>query len=114
MARKQLRLGSMAEAVWLGANPAQCRRIALCSVAALVIGAATLTDVAAQTARTSRDKPFPVALPPFSLDEPARYAYGAPRAVPRAEATTEADEPEPPPARRTSTVGPTVRGKRAV
>ena len=114
MARKQLRLGSMAEAVWLGANPTQCRRIALRLLAALLIGPATLTDAAAQTARTSRDKPFSVALQPFSLDEPARYAYVAPRAVPRAEAVTEADEPQPSPAQRTSTVGPTVRGKRAV
>jgi cell wall-associated NlpC family hydrolase len=75
-----------------------------------------MSNAAAQESRGSR-KEAAVALQPFSLDEPARvrYAYYAPRAIPRAEAVTEADEPQLP-ARFPQTVvsGPIIGGKRAV
>jgi len=104
----------MAHAVWLGANPKRCRRIALRWLAALAIGAATLTDAAAQTARSSRNQQFTVPLQPFSLNEPAGYAYVAPRAIPRAEAVIAADQPQPARAQPMSVLGPTVPGKRAM
>jgi cell wall-associated NlpC family hydrolase len=115
MARKQLRLGSMAQGVWLRAHSKRARPVALGFLAALSIGAATLTTAHAQTARTSCANDFAVALQPFSLDQPtqARYAYYASRAIPRAEAVTEPEQSEP--ARPAQTFsGPVVRGKRAV
>jgi hypothetical protein len=114
MARKQLCLSRMARATWLRADPKRCKSVAFRCLAALSIGAATLTDAAAQSSRNSREREFTVALQPFSLDQPARYAYYVPRAIPRAEAVTEADEPQPPSTPRISAMGPTVRGKRAV
>ena len=58
----------------------------------------------------------PVALQPFTLDEPApiHLAYYAPRAIPRAEPITEDKQPDPIPQIATSASGPTVSGRRAV
>jgi cell wall-associated NlpC family hydrolase len=82
-----------------------------------LIIAASMSNAAAQDSRTATRKDVVVALQPFSLDEPSarvRYAYYAPRAIPRAEAVIAADEPEAPRLRETITSGPMVRGKRAI
>ena len=74
-----------------------------------------MRDAAAQSRPTSRGKQVSVALQPFSLDEPApvRYAYYAPRAIPRAEPVAEPNESQTSQLQE-SISGPMVRGKRAV
>jgi len=114
MARKQLCPCSMVHARKSRADAKRRRPVTFRCLAALSLTAATLTDAAAQTARASREKEFTVALQPFSLDQSAGYAYYVPRAIPRAEAVTEADESQPPSTPRTSTIGPTVPGKHAL
>ena len=90
--------------------------IVVCSLAAVLFSGVVIRDAAAQTDRTSGEKQFVVALQPFSLDAPAhgRYAYYAPRPVPRAEPVIEADEPQLTEVPPTTVSGPMVRGKRAV
>ncbi|MFN2541039.1 MAG: hypothetical protein ABR514_02575 [Chthoniobacterales bacterium] len=75
-----------------------------------------MTNTLAQVSRTGSQKEIAVALQPFSLDQPTRvrYAYYAPRAIPRAEAVIEADESQPAPFPQATASGPIVRGKRAV
>jgi hypothetical protein len=97
-------------------NRHRSRWSAPCWLAALLFTATAVPGVVGQSSRTSHSNEFVVALQPFSLDAPAqvRYAYYAPRAIPRAERVGEAEEPEPARPAQTFFSGPMVRGKRAV
>src|SRR5712691_7497904 len=114
MAREQLPPAIMAHSVCLRSNAGRLQRATLLCLCGLCTSWAS--SVTAQDSSTSRRKEVAVALQPFSLDEPApvRYAYYAPRAIPRAEAVVETDEPDVPRFSQTIVSGPTVRGKRAV
>jgi len=94
----------------------QCRALCVSAIICLIV--ATRPDAAAQRAATFPSSEFAVALQPFSLEEPARvrYAYYAPRAIPRAEPAGEMDEAPSPFDRSTGgfNSGPIVAGKRAV
>jgi hypothetical protein len=114
MAREQLPLAFMADSVSVRSNARRRQRATLCCLCGLLIF--WVSSAPAQDSRTSGRTEAAVALQPFSLDEPGhvRYAYYAPRTIPRAEAVTEADEPERPRLPQTIASGPIVRGKRAL
>ena len=116
MAREQLRLSHMAKLGSLQRNSRRPGPFALCCLVLLLIIAGPIFNAAAQESHFTARKDGTVVLQPFSLDEPGRvrYAYYAPRAIPRAEAVVETDEPDVPQLSQTITSGPIVRGKRAV
>jgi len=92
----------------------------------------TSSDAQDQRHRGRIAQGAPVALQPFTLDEPApirlayytpraipraepvRLAYYAPRAIPRAEPVIEENQPDAIPQMASAVSGPTVNGRRAV
>ncbi len=76
----------------------------------------TSSDAQDQRHRGRIAEGAPVALQPFTLNEPApiRLAYYTPRAIPCAEPITEDNQPDAIPQMAPSAAGPTVSGRRAV
>jgi len=90
--------------------------VALWCLLGLFTFATTSSDAQDRRHRGRIAEGAPVALQPFTLDEPApiHLAYYAPRAIPRAEPITEDKQPDPIPQIATSASGPTVSGRCAV
>ncbi len=113
-------------------NPRRRGQAALCALLVLFTFVTTSSDAQDQRHRGRIAQGAPVALQPFTLDEPApirlayytpraipraepvRLAYYAPRAIPRAESVIEENQPDAIPQMASAVSGPTVNGRRAV